>query len=199
MRKLLCNKHRDLSRQKRDPTEKKNSNDGCLRYANVSDLQKKENNRSFGIRWMAPCCCLRPRVLCRIHESPHRHFLLDAGSVSHFAVLTEPWNFWISSFSFVSLHLLKLALLDVSIPPQLASGPRLGLTRIDCLPVRDYGKGYVLLARSNRTNAHPLRIWYFQVAPYPTGSLQVCYEELRKLYPVVLARVVNLVSRLDMW
>lgn len=148
---------------------------------------------------MAPLCCLRPIMLCRIQESPQRRFFLNAGSVSQFAVVIDCRNLWISSFSFVSLHLLKLALVDLSILPQLASGPRWGLTRIDCLPVRDFGKGYVLLEGSSRTNAYPLRIWYFQAPPYPTGSLQVCYEELRKPYPVVLARVVNLVSRVDKW
>lgn len=165
----------------------------CLPYANVSDFKKK--SKYFWVRWMAPRCYLRPMMLYRVQG----RFLVDAGSISRFAVLIGFWNFWISSFSFFSLHLLKLALVDVSTPPQLASGPRWGLTRIDCLPVRDYGKGYVLLVRSNRTNAYPLRIWYFQSPPYPTGSLQVCYEELQKPYPVVLARVVNLVSRADMW
>lgn len=175
----------------------KNSNDADYLDANVSDFKKK--SKSFWVRWMAPRCYLRPMMLCQIQESPQRRFLLDAGSISQFAFLIGFWNFWISSFPFVSLHLLKLALVDVSTPPQLASGPRWGLTRIDCLPVRDYGKGYVLLARSNRTNAYPLRIWHFQAPPYPTGSLQVCYEELRKPYPVVLARVVNLVSQVDSW
>lgn len=149
------------------------------------------------VRCMAPRCYLRPMMLCRIQESPQCRFLLDVGSTSQFAVLIELWTFWTFSFSFVALNLLELALVDISTRPQLASGPRWGLTRIDCLPGRDYGKGCVLLARSNRTNAYPLRIWYFQVPPYPTGSLQVCYGELRKPYPVVLARMVNLVSRVD--
>lgn len=163
-----------------------------FQLAKKKTFERKEGKMSL-VRCMAPRCYLRPTMLSRIQESSH-----DPDSISQFAVLIEFWNFWFSFFSFVSLHLLKLALVDVSTLPQLASGPRWDLTRIDCLPVHDYSKDCVLLARSNHTNADPLRIWYFQAPLYPMGSLQVCYEELRKLYPVALALVMNLVSQVDM-